>query len=57
MARFRCTGCGQRSASVIGCTRCGTVTGRRIQPCPLHGTLFRPACRACRARFRTPSGH
>lgn len=52
MRRFRCSDCGQRSASVIGCRRCGTSTGRRLQLCPVHGATCRPGCRACRTRFR-----
>lgn len=54
MARFRCE-CGQRSASVIGCARCGTKSGRRIELCPIHGATCRTGCRSCRIRFRAQS--
>lgn len=53
MTRFHCSECGQRSANVIGCQRCGTTTGRRVQHCPAHGAACRPACRTCRIRFRS----
>lgn len=56
MRRFRCSECGQRSVSVIGCRRCGTSTGRRLQLCPIHGATCRPGCRACRTCFRFQSG-
>ncbi|MGW3347776.1 hypothetical protein ACWDA3_31155 [Nonomuraea rubra] len=52
MTRFRCLDCGQRSDSIIGCRRCGTVTGRRTQLCPAHGAGRAPGCRACRVNFR-----
>ncbi|GAA3669106.1 hypothetical protein GCM10022224_036540 [Nonomuraea antimicrobica] len=55
MSRFRCLDCGQRSANVIGCRRCGTATGRRVQLCPIHGATCLPGCRTCRIRFRSPS--
>ncbi|MEV5557133.1 hypothetical protein AB0L44_26035 [Nonomuraea wenchangensis] len=54
--RFRCSSCGQRSTSVVGCQRCGTSTGRHVQLCPQHGATCRPGCRTCRTRFRSPSG-
>ncbi|MBB6556985.1 hypothetical protein [Nonomuraea rubra] len=53
MTRFRCLDCGQRSDSIIGCRRCGTVTGRRAQLCPAHGAGRAPGCRACRVNFRS----
>lgn len=55
MARFRCLDCGQRSASVIGCTRCGTTAGRQTRHCPVHGATCRPApgCRPCRTVHRS----
>ncbi|MBB3730075.1 hypothetical protein [Nonomuraea dietziae] len=55
MARFRCFDCGQRSANVIGCRRCGSTKGRRTELCPMHGAACRPGCRTCRIRFRAQS--
>ncbi|WP_436758484.1 hypothetical protein [Streptosporangium sp. V21-05] len=55
MARFFCLDCRSRSASAIGCRRCGTTTGRQVQRCPVHGARCRAACRQCRTLTRSQS--
>jgi len=55
MARFFCLDCRSRSASAIGCRRCGTTTGRQVQRCPVHGARCRAACRVCRTLARSQS--